>query len=78
MSDMDLKFLSGRNSSFYPCDCCGMTYKVPTKPLATLRSAGKGIRVIAGEHGQERTTDTLHIKHVQTKNGVLTILNKVK
>lgn len=78
MSDLNLKFLRGSVDYMNPCDCCGMTYRVPTAPLASIRSAGKGIRVIAGEHGRERATGTVHIKHVQTKHGVLTLVNKVK
>ena len=37
-----------------------------------------GIRVMYGEHGKERDVGCVNIKHVQTKNGVLTVVNKVK
>lgn len=77
MSDMDLKWLRGSDRYHNPCDCCGMTYKVPKEPLKRIQTAGKGIRVIAGEHGRERDTGVVRIKHVQTKNGVLTLVNKV-
>jgi len=77
---MKLKHFSGQPWSDwygYPCNCCGMTYKVPEAPLKQIRSAGKGIRVIAGEHGREKDSGVLRIKHVTTKNGVLTVVNKV-
>lgn len=60
-----------------PCNCCGMTYRNPEEPLKEIRSAGKGIRVIYGTHGRERDTGAIRIKHLETKNGVLTIVNKV-
>ena len=63
---------------YNPCSCCGMTYRAPTQPVKRIQSAGKGIRVIYGEHGRERDTGTVFIKHVQTKNGILTVVNKVK
>lgn len=77
---MQLKTLGGfvLTEDYNPCSCCGMTYRAPAHEIAEIKTAGKGIRVIYGTHGRERERGTIKIKHVETKNGVLTVVNKVK
>lgn len=56
-----------------PCQCCGMgvssnTVKTP--------SYGDGIRVYEGKQGKERQGKVSDLTHVQTKNGILTVVIK--
>lgn len=75
----NLKVLSGRNYSrerdHWPCNCCGMAYVNRAAPYKQPpREAGKGIRVIFGEHGKDKDTNKVSRNIVQTKNGPLTVL----
>ena len=60
-----------------PCQCCGMSYEYKDIPK-TIRSAGKGIRVLYGEHGRQRKTEKLSVDHVKTKNGTITVVIALK
>jgi len=58
-----------------PCSCCGMTFNGSPK-VNSIRTAGNGIRVLAGKIGNPRTTDKLDIQHIATKQGDLTVAIK--
>ena len=67
----------GKGYNSMPCLCCGMSYDYKNMPK-TIRSAGKGIRVLYGEHGRQRKTEKLSVSHVKTKNGNITVVLALK
>lgn len=65
-------------SSFSPCMCCGMTYS-PKISEEGVRSAGKGIRVVAGIRPDKLPKNGKYeVHHVNTKQGDLTVVIRVK
>jgi hypothetical protein len=52
------------------CGCCGSAYR--TSSPKTISNA-KGIVLWEKKVGKEQSTDKMDVKHVQTKNGTLTI-----
>lgn len=66
------------NPSWYMfASCCGATYTAnPTEKTRT--TWGKGIRVIAGHIGIACQKPKSVINHINTKNGPLTVVAKVK
>jgi hypothetical protein len=61
--------------NYQPCYCCGMTY-TPKPRSKTVKTAGKGIRVLYGKVDEPREAGNITVSHVNTKNGVLTVVNK--
>lgn len=62
------------------CACCGMSYININNKDAFLPRArdvyNKGICVIGYKVYEEETTDRFTVKHVETKNGTLTVITK--
>ena len=66
------------NPVFSPCMCCGMTYSSEISEKG-VRSAGKGIRVVAGIRPDSLPKNGKYeVHHVNTKQGDLTVVIKVK
>ena len=66
------------NPVFSPCMCCGMTYS-PEISEKGVWSGGKGIRVVAGIRPDKLPKNGKYeVHHVNTKQGDLTVVIKVK
>ena len=61
-------------SSF--ASCCGSRYY--TKCNDDAPHTSQGISLYNGKFGEERTTDVDMVKHIETKNGVLTVAIRSK
>ena len=60
----------------YGFSCCGASYSKAMKPRITAKH--EGIRICEGRQFTEENTDERQIKHVETRNGTITVVVRKK